>query len=83
MIELDNMTDEAYFASMKMMFLTDGWKILLLELKDQADIIGDIQDISTLETLHFNKGQLNAIGKLLNFEEMILRAEQEDANEGS
>ena len=77
MIDLDNMTNEDYFASMKMMFRTEGWQILLVELDQQADLIGDIQDIKTIEGLHFNKGQLNAIGRLLNFEETLRRAEEE------
>ncbi len=74
---LSQMSDEDYFASMKMMFRTDGWQILLVELKQQADLIGDIQDIKTIEGLHFHKGQLNAIGRLLNFEETLRRAEDE------
>ena len=77
MIDLDNMTNEDYFASMKMMFRTVGWQILLVELDQQADLLGDIQDIKTIEGLHFNKGQLNAIGRLLNFEETLRRAEEE------
>ena len=76
-MDLEQMTDEAYFGHMKMMFRTEGWQILLQELEQQAEIIGDIQDIKTIDVLHFNKGQLNAIGKLLNFEDILKRAEDE------
>jgi hypothetical protein len=82
-MDLEDLTDEAYFASMKMMFLTDGWKILMQEYKDQADVINDVQDLHTLETLCFAKGQLSAIGKLLNFQDMLLMSEEEANDEGS
>ncbi len=76
-MDYENLTDEEYFDHMRMLFLQDGWTIFMLELKDQADFINDVQDISTLESLHFAKGQLNAIGKLLNFEEMLKRSQAE------
>ena len=84
MVDIDNITDEDYFAAMKMMFHTEGWQLMMLELKQQSELIGDIQDIKTLETLHFNKGQLNAIGKILNFQDILARAEQDaEADESS
>ena len=58
------------------------------ELTDQATLVNDAQDIETLEKLHFAKGQLNVIGKFLNFEETLKRAETaieeeaEDDDEG-
>ncbi len=76
-MNLETLTDEEYFAQCKLTFRTDGWSIFMQELKDQADMINDVQDMSTLENLHFAKGQLNVIGKLLNFEDMLSRTEQE------
>jgi hypothetical protein len=80
-MDLENLTDEAYFAHMKMMFHTDGWSILMQEMTDQAELINDTQDINTIENLHFIKGQLNAIGKLLNFQITLKRAEDEIAEQ--
>jgi hypothetical protein len=77
-MDLTNLTDEDYFAAMKEMFRTDGWEILLLELEDQAALITDVQDIETLEKLHFAKGQLNTIGRLMRFEDTLERAEEEE-----
>jgi hypothetical protein len=82
MVDIDSITDEEYFAAMKMMFQTDGWQIMMQELKQQSELIGDIQDIKSIESLHFNKGQLNAIGKILNFQDILARAEKE-TDEGS
>jgi hypothetical protein len=77
-MDLDSLSDEDYFGHMKTMFNSDGWAILMLELKDNVDIIGDIQDIHTIENLHFCKGQLSAIGKLLRFQETLERAEADN-----
>ena len=75
--EIDDLTDEAYFAYMKEMFNTKGWDILLLELEDQTAFIGDIRDISDSNGLHFCKGQINTIDKILSFEETLKRAEED------
>jgi hypothetical protein len=75
--DMVEVTDEIYFAEMKTMFRTRGWEIFLAELSEQALLIGDIQDISTLEKLHFAKGQLSAIGGMLSLEETIKRSELE------
>lgn len=75
--EIEDLTDEDYFAYMKEMFKTKGWGILLLELEDQTAFIGDIRDISNNDNLHFRKGQINTIDKMLCFQETLLRAEEE------
>ena len=75
--EIEDLTDEDYFAYMKEMFNTKGWGILLLELEDQTAFIGDIRDISNNDNLHFRKGQINTIDKMLCFQETLLRAEKE------
>ena len=84
-MDLDDITDEEYFAHMKTMCNSEGWRILMLELTDQASIIEDIQDINTIESLHFCKGQLNAIGRLLHFQDTLIRAEkaEDDFNEST
>jgi len=80
-MDLDKLSDEDYFGHMKMMFRTQGWTILLAELKEQADMISDIQDMTTLEALHYAKGQLNTIGGILNFEDVIRRSEESQEEE--
>jgi hypothetical protein len=76
-MDLTNLTDEVYFAELKMMFNTNGWDIFLQELRDNADIIGDIQDCSTSDDLYYRKGQLSSIGRILNLQDTIKRAEEE------
>jgi|TARA_R110000782_G_scaffold241271_4_gene327764 hypothetical protein len=82
-MDLAHLTDEDYFGHMKTLFQTDGWLILCTELKEQAEQIGDIQDIHDTEGLFIAKGQLAAIGKILNFEETIekIEAQEKEADE--
>jgi hypothetical protein len=79
MMDFEDVTDEIYFGEMKMMFATDGWKLLMLELEEAAELYGNIQDITSFDQLNFNKGQLAQIARLLNFEDTIKRAEEEEA----
>ena len=76
-MNFDSLTDEEYFAEMKLMFSSDGWKILQAELLDHAEVVGDIQDIHDVNKLWFAKGQLAAIGHIVNFEDSIARIEAE------
>jgi hypothetical protein len=62
---------------MKAMFNTSGWEIFIAELNDNADLIGDIQDIATGNDLFYRKGQLSSIGRILNLQETIKRTEEE------
>ena len=78
---LDDVTDEVYYASMKEMFNSDGWKILLAELDSQVDLIEDIQQIKTFEELRFKQGQLATIGYLMNFQETLKTAEESKAED--
>jgi hypothetical protein len=80
-MDLDSISIEDYRASLKEMFNTTGWLILIQELTESADLINDTQDIHTLENLHFIKGQLSNIGLILGFQEALKRAE-DDADEG-
>jgi hypothetical protein len=75
-MELEDLTDEQYFGEMKLMFKTTGWKVYMLELRDQADLINDVQLTSSNDNLHYRKGQLATIASLLNFEDTIKRAEE-------
>jgi hypothetical protein len=80
-MELEDVTDEEYYAEMKLMFRTDGWKLMLAELEDQAALIADIQTIKTDRELCFKQGQLATIGYLMNFERTLKTAEEDAAED--
>jgi hypothetical protein len=85
-MEPQDLTDEQYFGEMKLMFNTLGWKTYMIELREQADLINDVQLTSSNDNLNYRKGQLATIASLLNFEDTIKRAENEsneDPLEGS
>jgi hypothetical protein len=76
-VDLDSLTDEVYFAELKLMFLTPGWEIFLAELRDNSIEINNLQDVKSEQELYFKKGQLATIGLILNHESVIERAEEE------
>jgi hypothetical protein len=80
-MELEDVTDEEYYAEMKLMFRTDGWKLMLAELEDQAALIADIQTIKTDREHCFKQGQLATIGYLMNFERTLKTAEEDAAED--
>ena len=47
----EDVTDEVYFGEIKSLFHTDGWRILMWELEDNARILNDVQDCKDLEDL--------------------------------
>ena len=77
MTELNDMTDEEYFGALKMLFNTEGWKIFMAELADNATSVNSVEDAKDQDDLMFRKGQLNILGNLLNMEDTIKRAEED------
>jgi len=62
---------EQYFNNFFELFNTPGWKQLTEELKENAININNASAISTLEDLHFRKGQLNMLSSLVNLPETV------------
>lgn len=75
------LTEEQYFGDMKMLFLQPGWSHLMAYLEQEAERINNLQDIKSMEDLHYVRGQLAAIGTMLNFE-LITEREEENYYEG-
>lgn len=80
-VDFETLTDEEYFGHMKQMFRTEGWEILMEELRDQVKLINDVQLTTDEADLHFRKGQLAAIGVMMNFEATIQRADEDESPE--
>lgn len=75
-------SDEEYFGAMKLMFQSEGWRLLMEELRSQVPQIESVEDCRDSDDLFFRKGQLATIASLLNFEDTIERAEA-DSEESS
>jgi len=85
-MKAEEITDEIYFGELQVMFNTKGWKILMLELTENAHTLNDLQRVKSTEELYFRQGELAQLGRLLNFEDTLERAQEEESenpNEGT
>jgi hypothetical protein len=53
------------------MFRTDGWKVLMDELSNNALQINSVEVTKDNEDLNFRKGQLNILAFILNMESTV------------
>jgi hypothetical protein len=54
------------------LFMLPGWRTLMDELEDQADLC-NLDACNNVEDLFFNKGRLAVIRMLLNYEDYVTR----------
>ena len=59
------------------LFMLPGWRNLMEELEDQADLC-NLDACNNVEDLFFNKGRLAVIRMLLNYEAYVTRISDED-----
>lgn len=72
---------EKYYQSLKDMFRTDGWKVLMDELKNNALQINSVEATKDNEELNFRKGQLNILAFVLNMESTVEHYMNEGSND--
>jgi len=76
-----DVTLEEYYAELKMMFQSTGWDLLCDELLNNVQVINNLQSVQDQRDLDYKRGQLAAIGVILNFPDTIQRAELEENQE--
>ena len=74
-------TDQDYFNAMDAMFASDGWKLLIGELEENAHNINSVEATKDVNDLFFRKGQLNTLSFILNLESTIDHSRKELSNE--
>jgi hypothetical protein len=74
-------TDQEYFNAMDEMFSSDGWKLLIGELEENAHNINSVEATKDVNDLFFRKGQLNTLSFILNLESTIDHSRKESSNE--
>lgn len=74
-------TDQDYFNAMDAMFASDGWKLLIGELEENAHNINSVEATKDVSDLFFRKGQLNTLSFILNLESTIDHSRKESSNE--
>ena len=72
---------EKYYQSLKDMFRTDGWKLLMDELRNNALQINSVEATKDNEELNFRKGQLNILAFVLNMESTVEHYMNEGSND--
>ena len=72
---------EKYYEDMLAMFRTNGWKVLMEDLKVNGQGINNVEATKDDKDLYFRKGQLYVIATLLNLEEQIRDAYDNLGNE--
>ena len=75
------MTDQEYFDAMDDLFASDGWKLLISELEENAYNINSVEAAKDVNDLFFRKGQLNSLSFILNLESTIDHSKKEASNE--
>lgn len=80
-MDLADLTEEEYFAQLKLMFQTPGWQIFTAEVQDLAKTMNNIQDVSDEKDLWIRRGRLDQMGLILNYEETIRRVEEDKDDE--
>lgn len=63
--------EEKYYQALKDTFRTEGWKVLMDELRNNAIQINSVEVTKDNKDLHFRKGQLNILAFMLNMESTV------------
>ena len=76
---------EKYFRDLNDMFRSEGWKILIEDMKASLAGVNSVEFAKDEQDLFFRKGQLAVMNNILNLETQVAAAqelaEQEDQDE--
>ena len=65
------MTEEQEYEALKDMFLTDGWKLFISYLENDADVLANCRYLKDERELYFSRGKLAVLDDLINFESKL------------
>ena len=77
LMDMDRISDEDYKETMAEFTRSEGFRMFCSELYATSSNLNNLQDISTMEDLHFKRGQLAMIGFILNYQELMEQDETE------
>lgn len=69
---------EIYYENQLELFHLPGWKELIEKVKEIREGVADIRNIKTSEDFHFNKGQVDILDFLINWEDMVKMAVEQN-----
>jgi hypothetical protein len=78
------MTNEQEYETLKDMFLTDGWKLFISYLEQDAAVLSNCRYLKDEKELYYTRGKLAILDDLINFESKLDAAQEEqvEASEG-
>lgn len=62
------MTEQEEYEALKDTFMTDGWKLFLQYLENDADVLANCRYLKNEQELYFTRGKLAVLDDLINFE---------------
>jgi len=72
---------EKYFMALNEMFRSDGWKILMEDMRRSAMDVNSVENAKDEQDLFFRKGQLAVMANILNLETQVANAQQQAEEE--
>ena len=72
---------EEYFNNFFDLFRSEGWKQFIKDLKENGEVINNIELAKDEQDLFFKKGQLNVIGTILNLQTSINNSYEEQLSD--
>jgi hypothetical protein len=70
------MSDDNYYEDARGMFMTDGWKDFMAEVRGLESVC-NLDACNSSDEFWFNKGKLAAVRVILGYEDMVLAAESQ------
>jgi hypothetical protein len=65
---------QEYYENLLELFSTKGWKQFLEDIGDNLEVLGDISTIPDSNQFWFRKGQVEAVQRVLSYEEAIVNS---------
>ena len=77
---------EQYYNTYRDLFANEGFKLLVQDLTNNANVINSVEATKDSNDMYFRKGQLSIIANIINLEAQIQAAEEsiqeEDSSDG-
>lgn len=68
---------EEYYENYTELFATKGWKQLVDELEEEAESLDTITTVSEIDELHYRRGKLSVLTRVLNLKDILDAAFEE------
>lgn len=74
---------QEYYEKLLELFSTDGWKQFMEDIGDNLEILGDITTIPDENQFWFRKGQVEAVQRVLSYEQSIVNSYEDFQREAA